>query len=293
MRFSIITPSFRNSAFLKLCIASVADQGVDLEHIVQDAGSDDGTLDWLLKDWRVKAFVEKDSGMYDAINRGLRKSNGEILAYLNCDEQYLPGALAAVSDYFYHHPEVNLLFADFLVVDERGNFLNYRKVQLPWKQHIRVSHLPTFTCATFFRRNIIDGGGFLFDPAWRIVGDAQWVLRLLEAGVSMGLLRRFTSAYADTGDNMSLKPEAQRESRVIFDSAPWWARRFAFAVIFMHRLRCAMGGIYVQKPFDYALYTSDSLEQRVRWHVGSPTFFWKKRKLTRIMSDVFVKSLNR
>src|SRR5579871_6498617 len=59
VRFSIITPSFRNSTWLKLCIASVADQGVELEHIIQDAGSDDGTLDWLPHDPRVKAFVEK------------------------------------------------------------------------------------------------------------------------------------------------------------------------------------------------------------------------------------------
>src|SRR5690348_16281526 len=96
MTFSIITPSFRNSDWLKLCIASVADQGVTAEHIVQDAGSDDGTQEWLLKDARVRAFAEKDGGMYDAVNRGLRRATGEILAYLNCDEQYLPGALSTV-----------------------------------------------------------------------------------------------------------------------------------------------------------------------------------------------------
>ncbi|MEO6184013.1 MAG: glycosyltransferase, partial [Verrucomicrobiota bacterium] len=62
MRFSIVTPSFCNSEWLKLCISSVADQSVDLEHIVQDAGSDDGTLEWLLPDKRVKSFVEKDQG---------------------------------------------------------------------------------------------------------------------------------------------------------------------------------------------------------------------------------------
>ena len=82
MLISVITPSFRSSQWLKLCIASVADQeGVQVEHIVQDAGSDDGTLDWLPHDRRVRAYVEKDAGMYDAINRGLRKSVGEILAY--------------------------------------------------------------------------------------------------------------------------------------------------------------------------------------------------------------------
>ena len=94
MKFSIITPSFRNSNWLKLCIASVADQqGVEVEHIVQDSCSDDGTQDWLPQDRRVSAFIEKDGGMYDAVNRGYRRAQGDILAYLNCDEQYLPGAL--------------------------------------------------------------------------------------------------------------------------------------------------------------------------------------------------------
>jgi len=100
MNFSIITPSFRNSRWLKLCIASVADQqDVKWEHIVQDSCSDDGTQDWLPRDPRVKAFIEKDGGMYDAVNRGYRRAAGDILAYLNCDEQYLPGALKTVSDF--------------------------------------------------------------------------------------------------------------------------------------------------------------------------------------------------
>ena len=87
VRISIVTPSFRNSDWLKLCVASVADQvGVEVEHIVQDALSDDGTQEWLARDRRVQAYFEKDAGMYDAVNRGWRRSKGEILAYLNCDE---------------------------------------------------------------------------------------------------------------------------------------------------------------------------------------------------------------
>src|SRR5882757_1252682 len=132
MKFSIITPSFRNSNWLKLCIASVADQQtVDVEHIVQDACSDDGTQEWLAADPRVRAFFEKDAGMYDAINRGLRRAGGDILAYLNCDEQYLPGALARVAEFFAQHPEIDVLFGDALLVDRRGAPLSYRRMVLP------------------------------------------------------------------------------------------------------------------------------------------------------------------
>lgn len=277
MRFSIVTPSFRSSAFLKLCIASVADQGVELEHIVQDSCSDDGTLDWLTTDRRVKAFVEKDAGMYDAVNRGLRRSSGEILAYLNCDEQYLPGALSAVSRYFDRHPAVDVLFSDCVVVDGAGHFICYRKVPLPSKHHVMVSHLPTFTSSMFFRRKIIDEFGFFFDPKWRDLGDAEWVLRLIKARISMGILRQFTSTFADTGNNMNLSANAQRERKTMFDSASWWARRFRFALVLGHRLGRALGGQYVQPPFDFALYTDENPEQRVVRHVASPTFLWKSR----------------
>lgn len=77
MRFSIITPSYRSGRWLKLCIPSVADQeGVDFEHIVQDSCSDDETREWLPGDPRVTAVIEKDSGMYDAVNRGFRRATG-------------------------------------------------------------------------------------------------------------------------------------------------------------------------------------------------------------------------
>jgi len=77
INFSIVTPSFRSSKWLKLCIASVADQqGVTFEHIVQDSCSDDGTQEWLPHDGRVRAFIEKRQGMYDAVNRGWKRAQG-------------------------------------------------------------------------------------------------------------------------------------------------------------------------------------------------------------------------
>lgn len=275
MRLSIITPSFRNSDWLKLCVASVADQGLPVEHIIQDAGSDDGTLDWLPLDPRVKSFVERDNGMYDAVNRGLRRAQGEILAYLNCDEQYLPGTLAAVEDFFSHHPEIDVLFADFVVVDGEGNYLFHRKVQTPLKHHTWVSHLPTFTCATFFRRKLIFEQGLFFDPKLRDVGDGKWVLGLLQRRTPMAVLRRFTSAFTMTGANMSARPNARREARELFNTAPLWARKLKWLLILQHRLRRMAGGIYFQKPFSYEIYTRKSPAQRVVRQVTHPTFKWK------------------
>jgi len=275
VRISIVTPSFRNSEWLKLCIASVADQGVAVEHIIQDAGSDDGTLNWLLRDPRVKAFVERDNGMYDAVNRGLQRANGEILAYLNCDEQYLPGALAAVERFFEHNPHIDVLFADFVVVDVEGNYLFHRKVQTPMMLHTWVSHLPTFTCATFFRRQLIFEHGLLFDSELRDVGDGKWVLDLLKRKTTMAVLRRFTSSFTMTGANMSSRPNARREARELYNTAPFWARKLKGLLILQHRVRRLAGGIYRQKPFSYAVYSRKSQANRVIHNVDHPTFRWK------------------
>ena len=278
MKISVVTPSFRSSRWLKLCIASVADQeGVQVEHIVQDAGSDDGTQDWLPQDRRVKAYVEKDAGMYDAINRGLQKSSGELLAYLNCDEQYLPGALRAVHAYFEAHPEVDVIFAYTVVVNARGEFICYRKVVLPQKPHVMVCHLATFTCATFFRRNVIEPRGLFFDTHWRDLGDADWVVRLLEQRVAMAVLPHYTSVFTDTGENMNLKPNAERERERMYRTAPPWAQRLALGLHGFHWLRRLVHGNYCQRPFSYAIYTLDNPTRRIEHHVAKPTFLWRER----------------
>ena len=269
VRFSIVTPSYCSSAWLKLCIASVADQGVEVEHIVQDAGSDDGTLEWLPRDPRVKVFVEKDQGMYDAINRGLRRASGDILAYLNCDEQYLPGALRAARDFFEQHPQIDVLFGDVVMVDPQGHYLYHRKMQTPLKYHTWTCHLSTLSCAMFFRRRIAEEG-LLFDPRWRDAGDGEWMVRLLRRRVRMAALREFTSVFTQTGANMSAGPNARRENLELFRSAPLWARAVKPWWIVHHRLRRFWGGMYSQRPFAYEVFTRESPDHRCRFNVSHP-----------------------
>jgi glycosyltransferase involved in cell wall biosynthesis len=278
VKFSIVTPSFRNSRWLKLCIASVADQqGAEFEHIVQDSCSDDGTQDWLPHDPRVKAFIEKDGGMYDAINRGLRRATGDILAYLNCDEQYLPGALQSVSKFFAANPGVDIVFADSIVVDASGGYMCHRKVLIPLKYHSMVCTLGVLSCAMFFRRGVLEKNALFFDMKWRDAGDLDWVLRALDQRVPMAVLRKFTSTFADTGDNMNLKPNARRETRLIFESAPLPVQKLAPAIKIYHRLRRLLRGIYFQKPFSYSIYTPGSPGHRTEVRVDKPTFIWKGR----------------
>jgi glycosyltransferase involved in cell wall biosynthesis len=272
VRISIVTPSYRRSAWLKLCIASVADQPGEIEHIVQDAGSDDGTLDWLRCDPRVKVFVENDQGMYDGINRGLRRAGGDILGYLNCDEQYLPGALPVVAEFFERHPAIDVLFGDVVMVDSEGRYLYHRKMQIPLKYHTWTCHLSTLSCAMFFRRHIIFDDGCWFDPHLRDVGDGEWIVRLLKRRMRMAALGQYTSAFTCTGINMSKGENARREARQLRRSAPFWARSFAPLFVLQHRLRRLAGGMYSQAPFAYEVYTLARPEQRQRFEATRPAF---------------------
>jgi hypothetical protein len=277
MPFSIITPSFRASQWLRLCVASVADQqGIVAEHIVQDSCSDDGTQDWIAKDTRIKAFIEKDSGMYDAVNRGFRRSTGDLLAYLNCDEQYLPGALQAVHDFFLSRPQVDVVLTDTIVTDAQGDYICHRLSLVPGQHTIWV-RFPVTTCGLFVRRRVVEELGLFVDTKWRDLGDLFWVLSMVQRGLRIAVLPLFTSVFTDTGENMNLKPNAIREQRAKWDMAPRWVKLLKYPIIFHNRLRMATRRPFFQGPFDYSLYTLNSPTQRVLRHVAKPTSFWKNR----------------
>jgi glycosyltransferase involved in cell wall biosynthesis len=277
VKISIVTPSFRNSDWLRLCVASVADQtGVEVEHIVQDAQSDDGTQEWLARDRRVQAYFEKDQGMYDAINRGWRRAKGEILAYLNCDEQYLPGALRAVEEFFHRHPQTDVVFADTVVVDKQGEFVCCRKSLVPWKNTMWIYN-PVISSSVLFHRRVLDQHNLFFDTQWRALGDKMWTVEMVRRGLNLKVLRRFTSSFADTGENLCLAPNSVREAQRVLEMAPAWVRRCKFLLLQLHRLRALCRGIYWQSPFTYSIYTLASPDRRVDFYVSRPTAVWWSR----------------
>ena len=277
MKFSIVTPSYRNSEWLKLCVASVADQqGVELEHIVQDSCSDDDTQNWLPHDPRVKAFIEKDGGMYDAVNRGFRRATGDILAYLNCDEQYLPGALKTVSDFFAANPKVEIALAGTIVTDGEGKYVCHRHQMVPHPQGVWF-RFPILTSSIFIRRKVISERGIFFETRWRDLGDFHWVLALMKNRVPMKVCDAFTSVFADTGENMNLKPNAIREKAETDQMIPGWVRALKPIWIVHHRQRRLAAGHFHLQPTSYGIYTKQSPEKRVTVDVPKPTAVWWNR----------------
>jgi glycosyltransferase involved in cell wall biosynthesis len=277
MDFSIVTPTFKQPDWLRLCAASVLDQeGVTVEHIIQDGGDGRG-LESLKNKPAVRVCVEKDRGMYDAVTKGITKASGSIVAHLNSDEQYLPGALKQVRQFFDAHPDVEVLFGDAVLADAEGTPLSYRRIILPRRSHTIACQLGTLTCSTFFRQSLV-GKRLIYRPVWTQNGDAALVLRWLKAGIKMATLPRPLSVFAFTGANMSTGPEPGKENDRFLallrakgalgplDSAPLQRVH--------HRLRKFLNGAYRTRDVEIEIYTRTSPDERQKIRAPKLGFGW-------------------
>jgi glycosyltransferase involved in cell wall biosynthesis len=275
--FSVVTPSYNMLGYLRRCHASVMDQqGVGVEHIVIDALSSDGTQEWLDRQADTVSVVGEDRGMYDAINKGMRVANGEIVAYLNCDEQYLPNALQTVGAFMRAHPHIDLVFGDALVVDPDGTLLAFRKGCRPRWPMILASHLYLLSCAMFVRRRVIDAG-FVFESGLRDVGDMDFVVRAIRHGWRAVHFPQYLAAFTWTGNNMSTGANAVREHAITVAKAPVWVRTLSGPLNVTRYVTKLSTGAYSQRfPLDYELYSDDDLETRRRYRSHGASWRWPR-----------------
>jgi hypothetical protein len=135
-------------------------------------------------------------------------------------------------------------------------------------------NLSFLTASLFVRRRIIEQHGLYFDPRFRISGDAEWAVRLIQTNARLARLREFTSAFTETGSNLALDEKIKDEWKTLGAMAPWWARAFPRLVVAHYRLRRMLSGAYSPRPHEYAIYTEDSPEQRKSFRVDRPTYRW-------------------
>jgi glycosyltransferase involved in cell wall biosynthesis len=273
---SIVTPSFEMLPYLKRAVRSVADQaGVRVEHLVMDGGSCDGSAEWLEDQPGVVAESEKDRGMYDALNKGFRRARGEIVGYLNCDEQYLPGALARVRDFFREHPEIDLVFGDVVLVRPDGSPIAVQKgYPLRW-HYVLTAHLYAYSCTLFLRARALREAGF-FDVRYRDLGDADLVVRLLRQGRRAAHLPAYLGAFTMTGRNRSRGENARLERERALARAPGWVRRWSPVLNVARRLEKLRAGAYREPgPLAYAIYDSEEALERRAFEVSRPSCTWR------------------
>jgi glycosyltransferase involved in cell wall biosynthesis len=271
---SVITPSKNMLSYLKRCHASITDQGIDdYEHIVMDAESTDGTVEWLKSNPNIISRVGKDDGMYDAINKGFAIATGSILAYLNCDEQYLPGTLEYVIDYFKDHPQTDLIFGDALLIRPDGTLISYRKGYKPRWHFMLASHLYVLSCTMFMRRRIFDDG-LRFDVSYKSIGDLEFVVHILQRGYRVRHLRRYLSVFTMTGQNLSADAISQIEMRQLLRKAPSWVRLFRMPINVARLLEKALSGAYSQRgPIQYSVHVNE-FEKRRNFRISHSTYKW-------------------
>lgn len=194
-KISIVTPSYNQGQYIEWTIRSVVLQRYpNLEYVVMDGGSSDGTLPILKWYQRHLSYwvSEKDGGQSDAVRRGFERSSGDIMAYLNSDDVLAPGALNFVADFFERNPKIDAVYSHRCIIDEQNNVLGYWI--LPPHSNLLMERwdlIPQETC--FWRRRLFERAGNL-DSSFRFALDYDLFVRYMRAG-KFRRVPRFLSAF--------------------------------------------------------------------------------------------------
>lgn len=209
---AMVTPSFRQAAYLERTLRSVLDQNYPhLRYVVQDGGSKDGSAEIIARYADRLAAWESapDGGQAAAIERGFAKVSGDVMGWLNADDMLMPGALEFIGWYFAAHPEVDVLYGHRVVIDaedrETGRWVlpPHEDEFLRWRDYVPQETL-------FWRRSVWERCGGI-DARLQFALDWDLLLRLQESGARMvrvpyflGMFRvhaaqKTSASFTDTG----------------------------------------------------------------------------------------------
>lgn len=177
---SIVTPSFNQARYIETTIRSVLEQEYpSIEYMAIDGGSTDGSVDLIQRyaDRLAWWVSEKDQGQTDALNKGFSQAKGEIFAWLNSDDTYEPGAVAAAVKYLSDHPEIGMVYADTNFIDEKGRVIgSFPAAQTDYRR-LRQGYVHIPQQAAFFRADLWRQVGPL-DPDFYFAMDYDLWVRL-------------------------------------------------------------------------------------------------------------------
>ncbi|HEB13072.1 MAG TPA: glycosyltransferase [Actinobacteria bacterium] len=176
---SIVMPSFNQQQFIEEAIQSIVNQDYpNLELIVIDGGSTDGTLEILKRyDSQLHWISEPDNGQSHAINKGFKRAQGEIVAWLNSDDFYAPGAVRTAVDELVNNPDIGAVYGYAGVIDDQGDETHVLKS--PEYSRERLFSTPDFIMqpTVFMRKSVLDQVGLL-DESLHYVMDYDLWLRI-------------------------------------------------------------------------------------------------------------------
>jgi len=208
--FTIVTASLNSERTIAATLASVREQEYagELEHVVVDGGSTDGTLE-IVRAAGLRFVSEPDRGLTDALNKGIAMARGEIVGSLNSDDTYLPGALNRVGAAFAAHPRVEWVTGRCPIVDEHGNEIRrgvtrYKEAFLRHHSYARhLVHNYISAPATFARRSALQAVGG-YDERFRLSADYDMWLKLGRRGDPVVLGPPPLATFRMVGESLSL-----------------------------------------------------------------------------------------
>lgn len=213
LKFSIVTPVFNGMPWLPECVESVAEQrsGVNLEHLILDGGSTDGSRDWLRNNSHLgyTMIFEPDGGQTEALIKGFGQASGDVFGWLNADDLLETGALAHVASLFEADRDLVLVGGCCLVIDRSGSFRTLIGTPPASDFHGLVTHIDNPPQpATFFRAEAYRASGGL-EPAYDLAMDVDLWLKLARIGRLEFLPRTILARFRVHDDAKSVKEQGR------------------------------------------------------------------------------------
>jgi glycosyltransferase involved in cell wall biosynthesis len=246
VKVSFVIPTRNQAPFLRRCIDGCLAQGVaGAEILVVDGLSTDGTAEILASYGdRIHWTSERDSGQAEAVNKGVARARGEIIAWINSDDCYDgPGGLKAVLEAFEADPRLDVVYGDALVVDERGAPIRpYRNRPFARASELLVSPVGPSQPATFFRRELfLRIGGLREELHWAL--DYDLFLRMFAAARATRYLRRtlaWTTFHPGAKSIRGMLPQIREVARLKREHRA----RIALGLVERARLWWGIGELY-------------------------------------------------
>src|SRR5258708_12044477 len=220
LKISVVTPSYNSIHTIAATLESVARQDYpEVEHIVVDGGSTDGTVEILKHSPRLKWISEKDQGHYHAMDKGTLMASGQVVAILNADDCYRPGVLGLIAGAFETHPGWDGLFGDIVYVDGEGREIFRREEAMFDPQIIRYGHNVVNHQTLFLKKEIyLRLGGYRYKE-YKNCCDYEYVMGIIRGRWRMGHIPVYivNYRYHEHGQSADLRVRANmaRESELI------------------------------------------------------------------------------
>ena len=281
---SIVTPSYNQAQFIEETLLSVKGQDYpNLEHIVIDGGSTDGTVDILRRyedEYNLRWVSEPDEGQSDAINKGFRMAKGEIIGWVNSDDTYMPGAVSAAVNHLRQNPTLGWLYGDVYWIDEDSYVLREAKGEPFDLKKLICKEFHPIQPTAFFRHQTLKSIGYL-DTSLHFVMDTDLFIRLgveYQAGYipqvlatrrlhaqakSVGLITDFAPEVTLILDKLFSNDDLPEDIASARDLSYRIARKYAYmyagiAYLDSRRMKQARGNLWQALQINFKLFNKQS-----------------------------------